>query len=511
MAINLKLYNYTAERWVANKLSVSSMATPVFDSTGISNFNVRKSVFTPLRAEFILSALYSANYCSYVFNGITYYGYLTIATEGDGLYLYTVDVDALTTAWYAGCMAATTLISFSQSYGGSFEVDSRRKFKPYLKRGLVTASGNYSTPAVVMVLFNPYVSQSYSLDYDQSPGGYEFWVFQPFNDGSNNVNAISNYNRFVRNAAKRDLEQKYLNPILSTYVLPSIMCPSDTNYDTIEIYSTVASITDVFTNGHIQIPSGGTIGTVTFEDYAACGYTAQSAISRFSKDILFMTYPYRDDPLAYECPWTITVPFIGSVSFNPKEAGLSGYNYVGVRIHANLVGGFWTVQLAKRKTASSGLEVVIANNWAIPFSEEMYTINASAADQKTISMISSMASATAAAASGNYASLAGSVINTISTASNGGLSLMGNNKGTPYRSPTIADTVPTLVIPYYEYEEDDGSSYNQRYGYPCDQLLQIDSLTGYTKTAHAELYHLGLPSEIVKAAEDALDAGVFIL
>ena len=88
---------------------------------------------------------------------------------------------------------------------------------------------------------------------------------------------------------------------------------------------------------------------------------------------------------------------------------------------------------------------------------------------------------------------------------------MGNNRGSPYRSSVIAETVPTLVIPYYEYEEDGGASYTQRYGYPCDQLLPINSLTGYVQTAHAELNHLGLPTEIIAAAEGALNSGVFIL
>ena len=114
--MNIKLFKYNKKSNVANKMVGLS---PVFagDITPYGSFSTRAVVFK-------LNELYDVNLCEFEFNRHKYYGNVTVDVDTNGIYVYSVKTDSLTTAWYNGCMdtGATCLYS---SYGSNKIYDDR--------------------------------------------------------------------------------------------------------------------------------------------------------------------------------------------------------------------------------------------------------------------------------------------------------------------------------------------------------------------------------------------------
>lgn len=96
--MTVTLYNYTGMDNVANKL-LSRLCTKVWEGD-ITTYGA----FTPRGGVFRLSNLYQCNYCTFQYDGITYYANVDISTDSKGLYVYTCTTDSLATCFYKGCM-----------------------------------------------------------------------------------------------------------------------------------------------------------------------------------------------------------------------------------------------------------------------------------------------------------------------------------------------------------------------------------------------------------------------
>ena len=104
--MQVTLYRFNGKKDEANKLQGNI--------TQLFNANVTPyGAFSATNVVFVLDYMYSANYCKYIYNNKTYYGFCTVSVASNGLYEYHVEIDALTTAWYAGCFETSLRVSRS--------------------------------------------------------------------------------------------------------------------------------------------------------------------------------------------------------------------------------------------------------------------------------------------------------------------------------------------------------------------------------------------------------------
>ena len=511
MAIDLKMYYYSAERWVANKLAVASMATPVFDSSGIAGFSVRKSVFTPLRAEFILSTLYSANYCSYVFNGITYYGYLTIATEGDGLYLYTVDVDALTTAWYAGCMAAPNNVIYSNS-GSALRFDNRNPLHSHAVTIEATIGSSLTNPIIIMTLVDPYDQGRYhgnDARTGQTPGALRSIVF--FDDAG--ITAAQSFIHFCTNLIEVDQWAfKKIGPLLdsvrSVLIIPDVFLTNKTQTalwlnaiptDVVEAVSATLSVPKSG-SGYTDVSGGECNEWVT-------NSIVHNRIVTQTYEIALASYKQDD---IWAGTWNVILPYIGRVSIIPQGFIPSTASHITLTVLPNIFGEFYTVRIGYRTVSGGAITPIDALTQTFPMMEKIPYPRAGQSGSSDASILNGIVGTVASVIAKNYAGAATSAISMIEAAATPAGVGAGNVGGSPYRATSLTPQFPILTITYQPHVNSP-SSYASHWGRPDGAIRDVSTLTGYAQTEHCELYHLGLPTDIISAAEDALDAGVFIL
>lgn len=149
--MNIHLYNYTGMNSIANKLKDLS---PVYsgDIVPYGRFDSQSVVFR-------LDTEYVCNYCQYGFNGNTYMGYVNVSVDSEGLYVYRVNVDPLTTAWYKRCMNTLAFIQYSKE-GTNQLFDDRITTEQKVHRQVIEDTPNHTMFVAVRVLSVPLTQTS---------------------------------------------------------------------------------------------------------------------------------------------------------------------------------------------------------------------------------------------------------------------------------------------------------------------------------------------------------------
>lgn len=502
--MRLRLYQYDGARWVPNKIDVNAAMTQKYDAENDPGFRLIRSEFSPMRATFVLDRLiHGVNYALYDYDGIDWFGYVEVSTDAGGLHRYDVTVDPLTTAWYRGCMAVRTLVRYSAE--SSLIPDTRQTVNPLTSEIAIIdpSAGSFRECAIVLNV----VEYEASLDADllpyQTPGSVASYVFIPWTTAGSTTRALVSLMHFLYEYVQivngRSQGGALLDGVQDIYVIPEALYPHNTPRSTITITTPPSNfIQSFFKFDTITVPR-----TTAGHEYHAIRWPLNA-----DRSPLALTFPLSStirraaDVRAGE--WRVHVPYIGDIRIDPGFIP-SNASYVVVTLSLNVRGGFVTARWGYQRGSNTVyhdavIEMRIRETTLMPKQN---------ADQGALLRLLGAEISAVAGAMNKFTGPGSGPVESLLSAVGpiGSADAFGSVGGVGDRNVNGID-IPTLFIDYHPYID---STYPDRYGYPCGQLLRVDTLSGYVQTDHAEINANGLPSAIVEAAEDALNAGVYIV
>lgn len=542
--MDIRLYQYYDLPNVANKLTG---LTPLFSSLDIPGFTVY-GTFDPVSAVFVLSEYYPANYASYVYGNVTYYGTCYVTTTTRGEYEYKVTVDPVTTTWYHSAVNTTQWVDYGPGDGGA-EIDSRlprsedltvirREYGPVLK------DGDFD---VWLILANPNGQNFASQKYKLTPGAYRVYVFQ--RDAG--INGVQHYRRFLRNLFRLSKNigifahlDNYLASMIKAYVVPHALCANNAGLTMgeVELHSLSGELLN--SDNTIRVPNGpdSTGWLDDFEEYTAFEVPLQESNALSPLYVEFSLYGLSDG-VKREGTWSIVFPFIGEVQFTPDQCFPASAVSVGAEISFNPIGGFYTVQMEygappdEPRPFRSGL-------YTFPVQETTTVLAPGAPSFQSLSAISNMfgiatglkhttttikrtnsttrknktTTLTAINTSQGTEDTRGSSLeglfgDYVSLFSSHSGACHGTTDGSPYRSDVAMDKRVTLYVTYYDYiAAEEAAEFWKTYGAPVSSRMTLTPklFGGYIQT-HDAIFPCGfLPPAIVRQAEIAFDQGVYL-
>lgn len=517
--MKIKLYNYTGESDICNKIKNLS---PVFDS---QNFEFEiYGTFSPFSAEFVISNLYSVNYGCFLFAGLWYYGDVTISTTSKGLYTYHITVDPLTTAFYGGCMNVNAMILYNADVD-ELQQDPRIPFSEYTEtvRDIKTDTSNLFTDwAVVLNTIyagsnpNKFTGNNYNL----TPDNIVSYMFLSGDDlGEYGVNATGMYSRFLRMASMIDtipfLNLKSLySCMLNAYIVPkrfSIVRPNPlpaNHYVTLN--SLPDSVLSEFTEVNVH-PIEAVPETAKFDYIAIELPKAMNPTVSYTWDIT----AYKKYNM-WSAMWSIFVPYCGSIQFIPEKTIPENSDFVGVDVSINYGGAFYTITLKYGYHDNEGNAISFKRNdnrIITPITETIPIPTNDSQSNAISQLIGNGISALSSALSGNpYKEITGAInlgINSVGAIGasmvGAGINTTGTNGGNPSRNNT--DKNPYLYISYAPYETTQ-AGFAEKMGYPTNKVENLQNQpSGYIQTQNAILNQMGYPKSIIETAESICNSG----
>ena len=483
--MKVTLYSYNGRSDAINKLS-----SAVEKYSG----NVRTyGTVTQLNMRFELSRLYDANYAAYEFDGKTFFGFLDIVSTAEGVYIYQIIVDALTTAYYNGCMNHDTIVKYS-SEGTSLFEDSRLQLVEMSERFAFRLNTWNSSSYIVMVVLDESINANY-----QAVGGYSIYLF-----------TTTQWEKFVEQFAGISVEEQcfYGQSILSIYAIPSFA--GDEGPPGIWISSNVQLIavnTLSMSSSLIQPPKAYKSLLLDADCKRYSGGSSYKALEipegTFASIVNGLMYAlYNSQAFLY-------IPYIGTINFKLRDvcSPMELENLVvGVKIYVNYISA----------TLNASLYTKI-NGSTVEYPEFSVTTNIT--EQIPLAIDTSKQEWFKSLQMGRQLSgqfLTFDIAGALSTLQEaafidrhgqiGSWSVIGGHGGNISR--TRSDSAMLKII--YRMPED-FDAFRENFGAPDHKLRNISSLKGYIMTERARLPYNGLPGEIIKQAESDLDGGVWML
>lgn len=482
--MQLSLYKFQDKPTVANKLNSLS---PVFsgDITPYGSFNARS-------ASFVLSSLYDINYAKYTFNDRDYYGTCTPAARSDGLYIYYITVDPLTTAWYGNCMNTSARCLYSAS-GNSDIADTRLEFEKSLTSnqyviGTATDSG-YWTQYYVMTVLSAFI--------DTAPP-----VNPPFAETTRTYvftrDAFKNFLLVGLPNIPSESREAYMQSILSVYCVSQ-----DEFYTNTQMNNQYTTTTDIVLNkAYESIHVGITEGTVWKINGLRTASTTPQAIYR-KKTVDITYYPELNTAAFY-----LYIRDMGVINFHFSDI----VNYltdnkitsIGYELAYNFVSGTQTAYLIINNVTLHHISAQANIPEQIPLSSPSHITNWFRLLSGTMA--------------GNSTGVVSSCVNLAT-----GMSLIAPFKNEQFEIAASGSTrvgsiggttdrfarIGSFVVMQY-FAPIDKANYQALYGKPDGNVKNLSTLSGYVQTDKCLLVSNGYENDIIKDAQSACDCGIYI-
>ena len=489
----VSLYKYSNKSHVANKIDGLS---PVFtgDITPYGAFNARTVTFR-------LSEMYEANLCRYEYNHHAYYGSCTIDVDSNGLYVYSVNIDALTTAWYNNCMSTKNVVKYSKN-GNSLRYDDRLFFKEDVFNYEIPISAGRKELTVIMAVKSHDV---YSGNYLANPN-FEIYAFTvgQFNDFMSGLNIWT-----TSSMTTEELQAKYVPSIYALFAVPteeinfSAFYAAETN--TVRLWKMLGESSSLINYRYVN---GNDINYISRK----LKYDTTLTLDWSQQIISAINYPltgYRQKSI-----FTLHVANMGDITFRysdvSKDANITN---IGYAISYDFVGG--------RKNAYLIINGEVRKNYclsaAIPLTFSMsYDSSIQRWDRVNSSVMGSIINIGATVIAPHPITISGlatqgiglyqQVQDAIHEQNFGARSTVGSVCGSSEQMTAYGS-----FLTIQEVRPIDAAGYQELYGYPDGQSRNIATLSGYVETHNAKFVENGIPADIVREAERQSDAGFYII
>lgn len=456
----IKFYNYGNVANCPNKIAHSTLVKSV-DVSEIQQ--VRQDGLVALLGEFI-----SANYATYSIGGHTYVCSVEFLTTGNGTYQYTLNVDAVATAWENGVFDSWAVCERSNKGTAKYDPEltvltqsPERIVQEWNKRIYETNELGYLYAVTVV---EPNALRGGSTTYIMTPEYYD-----DFLDGFANLSGQ---------------EQQQYSSCVSVLLLPEDVIPSN-GYASTTTPVTLYSKNQEWFAGWRDLPA-----YVAKKVPAVGGYVAKynNLVNTFNTDTPVVTpnNGHQSDRYIFQMR-------DGSEMIVPV-AELSSFTTLGVRCQCDLTTG--VVKYTPVFGGTPLYKYSVFGNAAI--SVPLLSSTSSMSDP--VDLLKNLTSTVLS----SPANPVGSVVDYVDKWRTPSLSVSGSGGGGKLRT----EGVNRIILEHYA---NDAGVYQEYFGHPDHLARKLSTLTGYVRTKNCNLFNKGLPKWIIDETKSTLDGeGVFI-
>ena len=485
--------------------------------------------FNPYAPVFALQEFRNVNYCWYKYGDITFYGYVEVSTHTNGLYLYTVTIDPLTTAYNNGCMDVDAYIEYADAsrlqittlpYGNMLDERVRYSPIPVVKRyNLENGSGKSDYVLLTVGDLNMGSEYAPSNDFTVPSAGVYIMDYNAYWNICKDLRD-SFWDPEHQTAMSDKARDSIINNFMKLYAIP------DTFYNKLTTNGTQTNgvyvqamerkeLAGIY--GKYEIQTFYLLATHTAGDLAECyALPMNGSTDVFAANV---EIPNNEKIDAQFASYLLQIPFCGQITFSPVDIGVTdvksvgyvkSYDVINCLVRATLVvngvlyedyaaqGCFGTVLTPFTTNDSSNS---IGNNTALSNST-VGALTAVGGDKLSSIAMSSPGVAVAKFASDLMGSFNRRSSPSMSIGSSNILDSWDNRKG-------------FVRITYYKQVGRD--NIRSVYGQPFGTVLNLRSgnfsaqgHNGYVQTRDVHLKTNNLPLNIINQAEAILNSGAYI-
>ena len=520
MVVNF--YNYGNVANCPNKIAKSTLVKSV-DVSEIQQ--VRQDGLIALLGEFI-----AANYATYSIGGKTYVCSVEFLTTGNGTCQYTLNVDAVATAWENGVF--DTWAVCERSNEGTVINDPELTLKDISERQSYTFNdGKGSNWYAIINVLTSDISIVYGTNYNTSNPVIETYILT-FN------NFKTFYNKFLTLPAAD--QQNYGSSILSLSFVESSTIPDDLIEtlpgNTIKLYAFNREIYgemqidssilakpiydsngDLISKGTVLAKMYGNPKDFTLNIDLGTGVVIQHL--RRTGDTTYRRQTINTDiEINYNTihtAFSLYVRNVGIINFRASDIAVTHITNVGYDTVFDPVSGQIRAFLVVNSTRYSNIFVQSTVPVVSPFSYDNSVTNwttivgnamLSVTQSLALSAITGFSPASligvGTSVTSGILSIAGAKVDE----RNGSYATTGSMGSSVDQSCGISSSLTVITV-----RTVNGGAYQQYFGKPDGLARKLSTLTGYVRTKNCNLYNKGLPRWIIDETKSTLDGeGVFI-
>lgn len=472
--------------------------------------------FNPYSPVFALSDFRNVNYCRYKYGDIYFYGYVEVSTHTNGMYLYKVTIDPLTTAYNAGCMNTDAFVEYGNFYVGSkptvksqFIKDPRLR-EDYPVQSRYTIGPKYESYSHVLLNIGNAVMGDKDSAFDAGaftvPGSYSI------------IMDTTSYHDFAMWLCTENTKAAFQGAdgeIFSMYAIP------DKIFNNLKLMArSITSIPLVFGKDPNALESTGDLVITEIPVTGACYKIINPTVVDPSDLFIESAKITVSDDNKIDIlngNITIDIPFCGKISFSPCDLGLVGITNVGYSKHYDCINAvmkcsLWIDEVKYPEYSVMGCFGVKVD----PFRWSNTGVNGSGSAILSSGVGLAFSAAMSAAPPGvTLASTIGQASQTVIGALKTGTSGSGSAPGTGSLLPVLERRQTVLTVTYSR--QISRTSYQSLYGTPFFSVINLrnnafstQGYTGYVKTQNVNLLSSNLPRSIVEQAEAILNTGAYI-
>lgn len=509
-SIELRLGQYVGRKNVANKniinTSYAGNVTPFGE-------------FTPRNAQFVLDDLYNVNYGYFVFNGITFWGYVDVSVHTKGYYIYTFRIDGLTTAYKNGCFNTNVFVEYA-SIGASNisnEIksipDSRCKIQPLPVRNFVQIT-DASNAFYIILNVNTQITANSTTGTSGNPTTISY------------VMTNTQYNEFLTKVGEtfrwldENVSNQVLNSIVNCYIIPKKYVDESWLGDT----------TDVRLGGfiNVQLDIGTTmayhewsvpVSGLRFIGHRSAAYEINFNVT--SDYINHFNYITSDKAAEYaSLEITMHGEFIGSLNFSPCTYGFNTMFGLGMKVVIEYGSGMICFYPTIRESSSNTYTIIDRTlRCETKLTEIMPTLQSTGDNLGLYKTMVSFACGFASnAAAGNIGGTVKSVVETAGELFFNQAPSQANIEPVTGGSIDRASHQGSYLYLKYNQYIPDYNNFTRLYGRPVFKMMNLSSsefnnvdYTGYCQTRECQLQQsAGVPDYVIEEANSMLNAGAYI-
>ena len=507
----VKFYNYGNVANCPNKIAHSTLVKSV-DVSEIQQ--VRQDGLIALLGEFI-----DANYATYSIGGHTYVCSVEFLTTGNGTYQYTLNVDAVATAWENGVFDTWAVCERSNEGTVFFDSELQLSNNPTVET-VEFNDNNGETSVAISVLSS---SPTFDNAYPTSNPAIRTYLLS--------LTQFRNF--FLKFLEATPLQQKIYGPsVIGIRIIDNGKLNNrqrlSTGGSTVRLYTfntetlgtaTVTpdqTFTKTYRDVNLQPITVTEIQSGIFMKNNSLDIDCGSTVLELNPHIEQNSYTYFSKPYSFTTSYdTVNTVFhldiagAGVITFAPTEISTATITSIGYAVACDPLSGMCRYFLTVNGNIIPYKSLTCSVPGTAPFAFDNSVTDWS---RVTASALSAVISGAASAVAANPVGVAASLVSGLSaygsarleqqTGSYAVSGSVGWSADKTVNAPTKLTRVTYRVA---------NSDYRNYFGKPDNQTRKLSTLTRYVRTKNCNLYNKGLPKWIIDETKSTLDGeGVFI-